>query len=74
MVAMCVSGIAQATTPAGTVISNIAQIGYVHDGVAVGTRSNQVDIRVGEIIDLAVSLMVQAREGTYPTPPPEQAE
>lgn len=42
-------------TPAGTVISNIAQIDYRLDAAAVSRSSNQVDIRVGEIIDFTVT-------------------
>ncbi|RYD87397.1 MAG: hypothetical protein EOP61_35670, partial [Sphingomonadales bacterium] len=48
-------GVVGAATPAGTLISNTAQIDYLYAGTTVEERSNRVDIRVGEIIDFSVT-------------------
>ena len=44
-----------AATPAGTIISNIADIGFRMDGTTRALRSNKVDIVVGEIIKYSVT-------------------
>jgi uncharacterized repeat protein (TIGR01451 family) len=51
-IALAVPGAAM--TPAGTMIRNIAQIAYDLDGKAAALDSNTVDLRVDELIELAV--------------------
>jgi uncharacterized repeat protein (TIGR01451 family) len=51
-IALAVPGAAM--TPAGTTIRNIAQIAYDLDGKAAALDSNAVDLRVDELIELAV--------------------
>lgn len=55
LVLLCGASAQGTMTPAGTVISNIAQIDYRLAAGAVSRSSNQVDIRVGEIIDFTVT-------------------
>jgi uncharacterized repeat protein (TIGR01451 family) len=54
-VLLCGASAMAAATPAGTLISNIARIDYRLDGGVVSRQSNQVDIRVGELIDFTVA-------------------
>lgn len=44
-----------AATPAGTIITNVARIDYSLNGASRTGSSNQVNLRVGEIIDFAVT-------------------
>lgn len=44
-----------AATPAGTIITNIADIRYQMDGITRAAKSNRVDVRVDELIKFTVT-------------------